>query len=211
MTSRSVIAKPRHAGDASFEGVYLHNGGGPSELGPILWHLMHARHRLCVHALWRELILENLAGWSSIDYFHPALGNQWDGRTKVTVEQHQENFRLGRQDPGPTSYQGDRRREHPGLAAPPIRDDDDPSGAELIYVVAADALRILARDVDDYVQVARVAWSERQPDWSQLDEQVARELLGRHAQRAVEADGLAVEVPVLDEVGDQECKIVRVA
>ena len=125
MSFRVVLARPRGADPTRFEGVYLHNGARPGELGPVLWTLLRDRYRFDAARFGHEMIDGNLAGWSSIDCLGGPLARTWDGTTKLTVEQHQANFDADRDDPAPTSYAGDPGRQVPRITAPPIDDESD--------------------------------------------------------------------------------------
>lgn len=171
MTIRAVLARPRGDAPNQFEGVYLHNAGMPSELGPTLWNLMRERYRFDAAGFSREIIDQNLAGWSNIDCFYGELAKTWDGKTKLTVEQHQENFNNDVEDAGPTSFQGDAQREMPGITAPPIDDTSDNWGADLVYVVAQEGMRILVPDGNQYNVVFTAPWGD-EPEWDEIDEGV---------------------------------------
>jgi hypothetical protein len=171
MTIRAVLARPRGDAPTQFEGVYLHNAGMPSELGPTLWNLMRERYKFDAAGFSREIIDQNLAGWSNIDCFGGDVAKTWDGKTKLTVEQHQENFNNDIEDVGPTSFAGDPQREMPGITTPPISESSDNWGADCVYVVAHDELRILVPGGGHYTLVDSFPWPE-EPDWDDVDEQV---------------------------------------
>ena len=167
MTTRAVLARPRASG---FEGVYLHNAGGPAEMGPVLWVLMRDRYAFDPARFSREMIDDNLAGWSNIDVLGGELATSWDGKTKITVEEHQANFDDDKPDPGPTSFQGDPKRAIPGITAPPINEASDNWGADFVYVVAGDGLHVLVVDYDAgaYKLVGSAPWGA-EPDWEALE------------------------------------------
>jgi hypothetical protein len=171
MTIRAVLARPRGDAPDQFEGVYLHNAGMPSELGPTLWNMMRERYRFDAAGFSREMIDANLAGWSNIDVLGGELAKTWDGKTKLSVDQHQENFNNDIEDAGPTSFAGDPQREMPGITAPPIDETSDNWGADVVYVVAQDGLRILVPDGDAYNVVFSAPWTS-EPDWDEIDDSV---------------------------------------
>src|SRR6478672_10478983 len=162
MSVRAVLARPR---GTDFEGVYLHNGGEPTELGPVLWNLISARYGFDAALFSREMIDQNLEGWSNIYVLGGELAKTWDGRTKVTVDQHQENFNADKDDPGPTSFQGDPQREMQGLTAPPCVPGNT-WGADLVYVVAREAMHVLVAEGESgpYTKIATLPWGP-EPDW----------------------------------------------
>ena len=168
MSTRAVLARPR--GAAGFEGVYLHNAGGPAEMGPVLWVLLRDRYAFDPVRFSREMIDGNLEGWSNIDCLGGPLARTWDGTTKITVEQHQDNFDHDRADPGPTSFQGDPKRAIPGITAPPITESTDNWGADFVYIVAGDGLHVLVVDYDAqaYKHVGSVTFGA-EPDWDALE------------------------------------------
>jgi hypothetical protein len=170
MTTRAVLARPRGSSPGQFEGVYLHNAGGPSEMGPVLWALVRDRYRFDAAGFSREMIDQNLAGWSNIDVLGGPLAKTWDGKTKITVEQHQENFNEDRDDAGPTSFQGDPNREIPGITAPPINEGSDAWGAVFAYVVGSDGLRVFIIASDGWKDVGLARWGSEEPDWEAMDE-----------------------------------------
>jgi hypothetical protein len=149
--------------------VYLHNAGMPADFGAVLWTLMRDRYRFDAAAFSREMIDGNLAGWSNIDCLGGPLAKTWDGKTKISVEQHQANFDADREDQGPTSFQGDPQRESPGITTPPIDDTSDNWGADIVYVVALDGLRILIPDHGSgtYTVVTSLPWGD-EPDWDEV-------------------------------------------
>jgi hypothetical protein len=169
MSTRAVLARPRGTSPGQFEGVYLHNAGGPSEMGPVLWVLVRDRYRFDAAGFSREMIDQNLAGWSNIDVLGGPLAKTWDGKTKITVEQHQENFKEDRQDTGPTSFQGDPNREVPGITAPPINEVSDAWGAVFAYVVGPEGLRVFIVGSDGWNDVGHARWSDEEPDWEAMD------------------------------------------
>lgn len=171
MTIRAVLARPRGDAPNQFEGVYLHNAGMPSEFGATLWHLMRERYQFDAAGFSREMIDGNLAGWSNIDVLGGELAKTWDGKTKLTVEQHQENFNNDLDDAGPTSFAGDAQREMPGITAPPIDETSDNWGADLVYVIAQSGMRILVPDGNEYNVVFKAPWGD-EPDWDEIDEAV---------------------------------------
>jgi hypothetical protein len=139
-------------------------------MGPVLWTLMRDRYRFDAAGFSREMIDHNLAGWSNIDVLGGPLAKTWDGKTKITVEQHQENFNEDRQDPGPTSFQGDPRREVPGITAPPINEQSDAWGAVFAYVVGPDGLRVHLIGREGWREVGCARWASDEPDWDAMDE-----------------------------------------
>lgn len=143
----------------------------PADFGSVLWTLVQDRYKFDAAAFSREMIDGNLAGWSNIDCLGGHLARTWDGKTKITVDQHQENFNAGRQDEGPTSFQNDPQREIPGITAPPIDDTSDNWGADIVYVVALDGLRILLPDYSSgtYSVVASLPWGD-EPDWDEVQD-----------------------------------------
>ncbi|MFE4924716.1 hypothetical protein [Streptomyces sp. NPDC056661] len=75
-----------------YQGVYLHNGGQPSETGPLLYYVVRERAD-GIEGAWKQLITENPAGWSSLSFFWDTDAcRAWDGVTKVLMDTHQENF-----------------------------------------------------------------------------------------------------------------------
>lgn len=174
MSTRAVLARPRGTDPGSFEGVYLHNAGGPAEMGPVLWVLLRDRYRFDAAGFSREMIDDNLPGWSNIDCLGGPLARSWDGKTKITVEAHQDNFNNDRADPGPTSFKGDPNREIAGIVGPPINELSDNWGADFVYVVAPAALRILYVDYEagSYKELAAVPWGD-EPDWDELEARLA--------------------------------------
>ncbi len=168
MTVHAVLARPRAAGPLSFEGVYLHNAGGPAEMGPVLWNLMRDRYRFDPAGFWREMIDGNLEGWSSIDCLGGPLAQTWDGRTKLTVEQRQRSLAHERPDPAPTSFQGDPRRAMRGIVAPPITESSDAWGAVFAYVVGRDGLRVLFATHQGWRELGLAPWGA-QPDWDAIE------------------------------------------
>lgn len=190
MTMRAVIAMPSDADplprpDAPpagffaklfgrrprprFRGVYLHNGGQPSEIGPLLWNAVNARSG-GVEGAWRELITENAAGWSSLFFFSDeAAARSWDGKTTVGMAVHQENFNQDKPDPGPVSYKGDPQRDL-GFTAPPIGDGTDKMGAETVWVLCRSELVLFMVEQDGFGvrEVKRLPWAET-PDWDAVD------------------------------------------
>ena len=58
----------------------------PSELGSALWNLVRERYNFDAAGFSREMIDQNLAGWSNIFCFDQ-IAKTWDGKTKLTVEQ----------------------------------------------------------------------------------------------------------------------------
>jgi hypothetical protein len=170
MSTRAVLARPRGTSPGQFEGVYLHNAGGPAEMGPVLWTLLRDRYRFDAAGFSREIIDENLAGWSNIDVLGGPLAKTWDGKTKITVDQHQDNFNEDRQDPGPTSFQGDPRREVPGITSPPINEETDAWGAVFAYVVGPDGLRVHLIGREGWQEIGHAAWAPDEPDWEAMEE-----------------------------------------
>ncbi|AKF04072.1 hypothetical protein [Sandaracinus amylolyticus] len=188
MTMRAVIAMPTAAdplprADAApegllgklfgirprprFQGVYLHDGGHPSEIGPLLFNVARLRG---VERAWSELLTGNPAGWSSLAFFYDRdRCRAWDGHTKIGVAQHQENFSADREDPGPVSYQGDPQRDL-GFRTPPITEVTDKMGAVTVWVLCRSELVLFAVD-DDGVglrEIGRHPW-EREPSWDEVD------------------------------------------
>jgi hypothetical protein len=161
-----------------FRGVYLHEGGQPSELGPLLWNVVKAREG-GVERAWRELITGNPAGWSQILFFHDAeKARAWDGTTKVGVDAHQQNFDADREDPGPVSYAGDPRRDL-GFTSPPITESTDKMGAVTVWVLCKSELVLFAVQ-DDGVslrEITRLPWSN-EPDWDATDAALERAFEG---------------------------------
>jgi hypothetical protein len=139
-------------------------------MGPLLWVLMRDRYRFDAAGFSREMIDDNLPGWSNIHCLGGPLAKTWDGLTKLTVEQHQDNFNEDREDPGPTSFKGDPNREIPGIVGPPINELSDNWGADFVYVVANDGLRILYPDfgAEQYVELAACPWGD-EPDWDAIE------------------------------------------
>ena len=170
MTTRAVLARPRGTSPGQFEGVYLHNAGGPSEMGPILWSLVRDRYRFDASGFSREMIDDNLAGWSNIDVLGGPLAKTWDGKTKITVEQHQDNFNEDREDAGPTSFKGDPKREVPGIQTPPINEASDAWGAVFAYVVGPDGLRVLLAEDDGWREIGHAPWGDAEPDWDVIED-----------------------------------------
>jgi len=153
-------------------GVYFHNAGGPSEVGPILFNVVHARHAGDVGAAVRELIDENPAGWSSLYFFADAdSAKRWDGKTKLTVDQHQDYFNRDEPAPGPSSFQGDPLRDM-GFRTPPIGAKTDKMGASFLYLMAPTelVLYVVGGDGVSIEEFARVPWRPESPDWDAADE-----------------------------------------
>lgn len=152
-----------------FRGVYLHNGGGPSDVGPLLFHMVNARHRGDVAAAAKELVFDNPAGWSSLHFFSDEdRARGWNG-TKLTLEQHQGYCDRDEEAPGPATYQGDPQRDL-GFRAPPIGANTDKMGADFVYVLSRPGLVVYLVGEDGVAleEVARLAWSEA-PDWAAAD------------------------------------------
>ena len=155
-----------------FQGVYLHNGGQPSEIGPLVHNVVRERG---IERAWRELITGNAAGWSSISYFYDRdAARSWDGTTKVGMAAHQENFDADRPDPGPVSYAGDPQRDL-GFTTPPITDRTEKMGAVTVWVLCREELVLFAVGEDGVAvdEVARAAWSS-EPDWDAMDAALER-------------------------------------
>jgi hypothetical protein len=151
---------------AQFTGVYLHNGGPPGDIGQLLWTLVHFRYQLRVAELWRELIEENPAGWSSLSCFSDAaFATSWDGRSKQTVDERSDAERLA-----PVSFQGDPKRHLPGIRSPPIHEYSDKWGAVWVHVVTPEELVILEVLANGVTcrEHTRVVWREPEPEWSDL-------------------------------------------
>jgi|WetSurMetagenome_2_1015567.scaffolds.fasta_scaffold139636_2 hypothetical protein len=174
MSTRSIIAKPRGNGLPLFEGVYHHNGGNPSDMGPIFWNLMHNRYHLNAEEFWKEMIFENKAGWSSITCFwpgNPNLAETWDGKTKLSVEKHFQYFQKNKQFPGPSTYQNDPERHFPGITDRLITEDSDKRMAVYVYVITPDELVIMLVDEDEKgIEKARIKWNGPEPDWDEIDD-----------------------------------------
>ena len=190
MTMRAVIAMPTGAdplprADApaegffarlfggkaqpQFQGVYLHNGGPPSEIGPLLFNLVKERAG-GVEGAWRELITDNAAGWSSISFFYDAATTRaWDGKTKVGMAVHQDNFDNDRPDPGPVTYAGDPQRDL-GFRTPPIVTRSDKMGAATVWVICRSelVLYLVEQNGIGVREVARFPWTST-PDWDGTD------------------------------------------
>jgi hypothetical protein len=137
-------------------------------MGPVLWALMRDRYRFDPAGFWREIIDDNLEGWSNIDCLCGSLATSWDGRTKITVEQAQANFGHGHPDPGPTSFKGDPTRAMPALTAPPITEATDNWGALFVYVVGRDGLRVLFATRQGYRDLGIAPWGA-EPDWDAIE------------------------------------------
>lgn len=154
-----------------FRGVYLHNAGGPSDVGPILFNMVHARHGGDVAAAVRELVDENPAGWSSLAFFaDAAFARAWDGKTKITVDQNQEYFNRGEFPPGPSSFQGDPLRDL-GFRTPPVGAGTDKMGAVYVYLMAPSelVLYVVGENGVSVQEFARVPWRPESPDWDAVD------------------------------------------
>lgn len=161
-----IRPKPR------FRGVYLHNAGGPSDVGPLIFNVVNARHRGDVATAAKELVLDNPAGWSSLHFFaDEARARGWNG-TKLTLEQHQGYFDRDEEAPGPATYQGDPQRDL-GFRAPPIGANTDKMGADFVYVLSTPALVVYVVGEDGVAieEAARLPWSE-EPDWEKADASV---------------------------------------
>lgn len=159
--------RPRPA----FRGVYFHNAGDPSEVGPILFNVVHARHAGDVTRAVREMVDENPAGWSSLFYFSdPDNAKRWDGTTKLTVDQHQEYFNRDEPAPGPSSFQGDPLRDL-GFREPPIGTRTDKMGAAFVYLLSPGELVMYAVGHNGVTieEFARVPWGPEAPDWDAID------------------------------------------
>ena len=190
MTIRSVIAMPsvidplphpdalpeglfgrlfRRRPRPRYLGVYLHNGGEPSETGPVLYNVVRERVGGVMGA-WKQLITDNPAGWSSLDFFHDEEAcKAWDGTTKVLMDTHQENFTADQPDPGPVTYQGDPARDL-GFTSPPITESTDKMGAVMVWVMCRTELVLFAVHDDGIrtTEVSRHPWAA-EPDWDTID------------------------------------------
>ena len=141
-------------------------------MGPVLWALMRDRYAFDAAGFSREMIDDNLEGWSNIDCLGGPLAKTWDGKTKITVNQHQENFNADLPDPGPTSFKGDPMRALPGITSPPIQERTDNWGADFVYVVGPDGLRILLTGDRGYADLGLSPWGE-EPNWEAIEEKIA--------------------------------------
>ena len=193
MSTRSCIAKPRPGG---WEGVYLHSDGYPRGVGRIVWRLMAERYDFNAEAFWREIIFDNLDGWSALHCFHPEWGNlnpkDWDGKLKIGVDDWS---RMNRESkPGekvpniaPVSYKGDPGRGDPALKELPFTElHGDPLYIEWVYIVDGIGLRILkgaacklsapGAEVYDHgekfayrhVETGYYEWNDGEPDWDAI-------------------------------------------
>ncbi len=170
MSTRAVLARARGKNPLEFDGVYLHNAAGPDELGPVLWNLLEHRYKFDPAAFAKEMLDGNPEGWSNIGCFGGALAKTWDGKTKISVEEHQDNFNNDREDSGPVSFQGDNKRAIPGIVKPPINEKTDNWGAVYVYVMADDGMHVLLCLEDGYALAASVPWG-KEPDWDEVREQ----------------------------------------
>jgi hypothetical protein len=140
-------------------------------MGPVLWALMRDRYGFDASRFSREMIDDNLEGWSNIDCLGGELAKTWDGKTKITVNEHQENFNNDRADPGPTSFKGDPARALPGITSPPINESSDNWGADFVYVVGSDGLRVFMTVERGYVDLGLSPWGD-EPSWEMIEEKM---------------------------------------
>src|SRR3990172_2754408 len=190
MSTRSCIARP--LGPGKWAGVYHHSDGYPEGLGRILWNMMHRRYDLYVGKLYKELIDDNLEGWSALHCFHPEWGTldpkDWDGVLKRGVDDR-ENRDVAGKVVAPISYQHDSNLST-GVTSPPITyKDPDPLFVEWVYIVGRDDMRVLcsvpchpwdpgAVKYDStpefyyrHVEIGGYPWGAQEPDWHNMDEQ----------------------------------------
>ncbi len=164
LLDRLFSVRPR----ARFQGVYHHNGGPPDEMGDLLWNLMTHRYAGDARRLWKELLADNPAGWSSLFCFQdPDVCRSWDGKTKLTVEARQAEFEGNGNATAPVSFQGDPQRDL-GFRVPPIREWSDKMWAEWVYVVGLTELVVfeVGEDGVSVKEAARFPWTPERPDWA---------------------------------------------
>jgi hypothetical protein len=135
----------------------------------VLWNLLEQRYKFDPAAFAKEMLDDNPEGWSNIGCFAGALAKTWDGKTKISVEEHQDNFNNDREDAGPVSFQGDNKRSIPGIVKPPINEKTDNWGAVYVYVMANDGMHVLICLENSYALGASVPWG-KEPDWDEVRE-----------------------------------------
>ena len=148
MATRACIAMPK---GKSWVGVYSHWDGYPAGLGNVLWNLLERRYGFEAQRAWKELILDNPNGWSSLNCFHGSWGDpelvlRWDGAYKITVDEEQ-RMRSASGDACeaiklPVSYQNDVSRSGEHKSPPLTPRNCGQSWVEYVYVIHPDRLEI---------------------------------------------------------------------
>lgn len=196
MSTRSCIAKPRKKD--GWEGVYHHSDGYPEGVGRTIWNLVKNRYKGDVAKFHKEIIDNNLDGWSALRVFHPDWGDpeallNWDGESVIGVDDNMKRYKIEGTDPIipiPISYKNDPERSNNETECPCNETDGDPLFIEWVYVVKPDGLAIYANQSckeDDpgsvkydncvfrHVFVQEIAWNDPEPDWEKIRKKVYAE------------------------------------